>query len=263
MNTGESTDPAVTDDRTAAGETVDPAAAVDPGKGAEAQTRRRPWETYVKDLNFYMLFWVFMIGSLLGFVVEGFECIHRFGEWQNHVGVLWGPLCIIYGFGAVVIYVASHLMKSRPIWLQFIIFTVAGGAVEYFGSLFQEVFFGAETWNYQYEPDHIGNRITVRMAIEWGILGIAFALLIYPLFKKLLRKMNNLPCFILTWVLVVFMAVNLTATCIAVYRWGERQVGHEPKTKIGALFDEHYGDERMQSIFVNMNFEPKHAKEAE
>ena len=241
---------------------VDAAAADETGKGAEAK-RRRPWEDYVGDLNFYMLFWVFMIGNLIGFVVEGFECIYRFGEWQNHVGVLWGPFCIIYGFGSVVIYTASHLMKSRPIWLQFIIFAVAGGLVEYFGSLFQEVFFGAETWNYQYEPDHIGSRVTVRMAIEWGILGIAVALLIYPLFKKLLRKMNNLPCFIITWVLVVFMAVDLTATCIAVYRWGERQVGHEPKTKIGAFFDEHYGDERMQSIFVNMNFNPKHEQNGE
>ena len=93
--------------------------------------------------------------------------------------------------------------------------------------------------------------------------GIAVALLIYPLFKKLLRRANNLPCFIITWVLVVFMAVDLTATCIAVYRWGERQVGHEPKTKIGAFFDEHYGDKRMQSIFVNMNFNPKHEQNGE
>ena len=50
------------------------------------------------------MFWLFMISNVLGVILEGLWCLIRTGYWETHVVSMWGPFCIIYGFGAVGFY---------------------------------------------------------------------------------------------------------------------------------------------------------------
>ena len=52
-----------------------------------------------KPLSFPTLLWLFIAGSLLGFVMEGVWHFLHTGEWGFRVATLWGPFCIIYGAG--------------------------------------------------------------------------------------------------------------------------------------------------------------------
>lgn len=61
-----------------------------------------------KRMNYASLFWVFMAGSVLGFIVEGLWCVLRKGAWENHVATVWGPLCLVYGVGG-----GGHLCHGR------------------------------------------------------------------------------------------------------------------------------------------------------
>ena len=50
------------------------------------------------------LFWVFFLGSILGFLIEGIWNIILVGEWVDHSATVVGPFCIVYGVGAVAAF---------------------------------------------------------------------------------------------------------------------------------------------------------------
>ena len=62
------------------------------------------------ELNFFNLFWVFVICCFLGLIIE---TVYHFavvvpGEIQDRAGLLYGPFSPIYGFGAVLMTVALN-----------------------------------------------------------------------------------------------------------------------------------------------------------
>ena len=57
-----------------------------------------------KSEVFQKTFWLYMIGNILGFLMEGFWCKLKYGKWESHVVSMIGPFCLIYGFGAAIFY---------------------------------------------------------------------------------------------------------------------------------------------------------------
>ncbi len=207
-----------------------------------------------QKVTYTSLFWLFVVGSVLGFFIEGFWCIIQQGHWEHHAATVWGPFCIIYGIGAVVVYVLSLYLKDRSIFLSFAVFTVAGAAVEYVGSLFQEICFGSTSWDYSQHFLSLGGRVSLKMALIWGILGVLFVKFLLPLLQRLLIKMQGRGWTIITILGTVFMVVNLLITSSAVWRWKVRQEGMESSNVAEQWLDETYGDEKMKSLFPNMQF---------
>lgn len=59
---------------------------------------------------------LFVIGGLLGVLMEGAWWRYRYGFWQTHTTLLWSPLCTIYSFGCVGCYLGALLfMEHNPI----------------------------------------------------------------------------------------------------------------------------------------------------
>ena len=81
------------------------------------------------------LFWLFLAGSVAGFFLEGIWCVFTKGHWEHHSATVWGPFCIVYGIGAVLVYLLSAVLKGRNLPLQFLLFSASGAAVEYGSSL--------------------------------------------------------------------------------------------------------------------------------
>ena len=59
---------------------------------------------------------------------------------------------------------------------------------------------------------------------------------------------------IITILGTVFMVVNLLITSSAVWRWKVRQEGMESSNVVEQWLDETYEDEKMKSLFPNMQF---------
>ena len=76
------------------------------------------------------LFFLFFTGSILGFILEGIWRVIRTGTWENHSATVYGPFCIIYGFGAAALYWITGNVSGMPLWQQFIRFAAVGAAVE-------------------------------------------------------------------------------------------------------------------------------------
>lgn len=200
------------------------------------------------------LFWVFFFGSILGFVIEGLWHIVLAGTWVDHSATVVGPFCIVYGVGAVAVFVVARFLPRRAVVLQFLVFALTGGAVEYFTSLFQERTFGSVSWDYSSHTLNLGGRVSGQMAILWGFLGMVFVSLIYPTLARLLRRMHTRRWHIFCVACSVFMAFNLAISASAIFRWKERAAALPPSNKWEAYLDETYPDAHMEYVYSDMHF---------
>ena len=208
-----------------------------------------------RGLSFPTLFWLFIAGSLLGFVMEGVWHFLRKGTWGFRVATLWGPFCVIYGVGAVTMYLIALLVEKRRPLVQFIAFALAGSAVEYLSSLFQEAAFGTVSWNYSHHAINIGGRISLRMTLIWGMIGMVLMYGILPLLLSTFNRMRLTSRMTLCRGAAAFMCINLLITSIALMRWQERVQSAAPASNaIEAYMDRTWPDERMQERFPNMEF---------
>lgn len=201
------------------------------------------------------LFWLFLFGSVAGFILEGFWCILQKGAWESHSSTVLGPFCIIYGFGAAAVYLISMVLKGENLLLQFFLFSVSGALVEYFGSFFQEIVFGSTSWDYSNHFMNIDGRVSLQMTLTWGVLGTIFVQLVFPLSVRLLGKMEGgfwqIGCVMLS----VFTLANLLLSAAAVMRWKDRLTDDTPTANAFKQFlDETYNNDFMKKHYPNMKF---------
>ena len=220
------------------------------------------------ELNFFNLFWVFVICCVLGLVIE---TVYHFvvvvpGEIQDRAGLLFGPFSPIYGFGAVLMTVAlNRFYKANPA-IIFVVSAVIGGLFEAATSLFMEFGFGAVAWDYSGStifglfPDPIavifGGRTSTLFMCMWGVLGFVWIKLCLP---WMLRLINLIPWKIrysFTALCAVLMLVNGVMTLEALDCWFERLSGIPQTTPVERFYAEHYDDDYMAHRFESMTITP-------
>ena len=117
---------------------------------------------------------LFMIYSFLGWIYETIYCTIRTRRWENR-GFLYGPICPIYGVGAVLITFFSDLLPQTIMMERLTIFVIAffGSMVlEYVTSWGLEVLFHAVWWDYSNLPLNLHGRTSVPTSIGFGLAGI-------------------------------------------------------------------------------------------
>lgn len=208
-----------------------------------------------QKIPYASLFWLFLIGSIVGFVLEGLWCIVLKGHWESHTATVWGPFCVIYGVGAVAVYLLSILLRGRHPVQQFLAFSASGAAVEYFGSLFQELCFGTFSWDYSEDFLNLGGRVSLQTALVWGTLGLLFVWVAFPGIQRLLQRMQGRIWKIACALLTIFLVIDLLVTFAALVRWRSRESGAETAANpVVHWIDASFGDEAMAVRFPNMRF---------
>lgn len=209
-----------------------------------------------KAISYPLLFWLFVVGSLLGTVCEGVWHFLHHGVWAKRVATLWGPFCIIYGVGAVVMYMLAVKLQHRKLAVQFLCFALTGSAVEYLCGLFQEVCFGTISWDYSRHTFNLGGRISLRMTVLWGVMGLAMMYVLLPVILRAFNRARLCQRPVLCRLMTVFMCINLLMTSAALMRWEKRT--QEPaltaNNAIERYLDARWPDERLQERFPNMRF---------
>ena len=220
------------------------------------------------ELNFFNLFWVFVICCFLGLIIE---TIYHFvvvvpGEIQDRAGLLYGPFSPIYGFGAVLMTVAlNRFYKASPV-IIFGVSAVIGGLFEAATALFMELGFGAVAWDYSGStifglfPDPIalifGGRTSALFMCMWGVLGFVWIKLCLP---WMLRLINLIPWkvrYSFTTICAVLMLVNGVMTLEALDCWFERLSGIPQTTPVEQFYAEHYDNDYMAHRFESMTITP-------
>ena len=150
----------------------------------------------VSLLIFYYFFY-----SALGWFVESVYCSLAAKKWINR-GFLTGPLCPIYGAGAIVFIVCLTKLKETPVFvhifgaefsitplLVFFAGLILADLVEFITSLIMEKLFHARWWDYSEKPFNIQGRICLQHTIYWGVASIVFLYVIQPFFGKYADKL--------------------------------------------------------------------------
>lgn len=124
----------------------------------------------------------FLIFSFLGWLLETFYSLYELGHFTKR-GFLYGPLCPIYGWGAIILILFFTKYKGKSIKL-FVYAAVIFSIFEYVVGYGMDALFAAKWWDYTNEFFNLNGRISIFYSFVWGIVAILFVNHIYPFFKK-------------------------------------------------------------------------------
>ena len=222
---------------------------------AKIDENERSNNHFSRGINSYKLLWIFYIGSFGGVILEMFWCYLQNGYIESRQGLIYGPFNILYGFGAVALSYFSYRFRNHSDWVSFLGGFIVGSVLEYICSWGQEFALGVWSWDYSHLPLNINGRICLFYSLIWGLLGVVWIKIAYPLLSVLIMKIPNKIGRVLTWMLLVFFIFNIIASGFVMARWTERHNGKENTSSLSRYIDEKYPDERMERIFPNWKFE--------
>ncbi|MDR0308545.1 MAG: putative ABC transporter permease, partial [Coriobacteriales bacterium] len=122
-------------------------------------------------LNYYNLFWIFIICSILGLVGETLFCYLQTGRIHSRAGLVWGPFSPIYGSCAVFMTIVLNRIRNRHLPVIILTSMLIGMAFEFLVSLLLERCFGLQSWDYSGTFMNIGGRTNLFFGIIWGVAG--------------------------------------------------------------------------------------------
>ena len=150
------------------------------------------------------LFVYFILFSVMGWIYESIFCTIKNHHWANR-GFLFGPLCPIYGVGAVACVMVCDVWFGPLNNLQIFVICFIGSIVlEYLTHYVLEKLFHAVWWDYSKSFCNINGRVCLPASIGFGIAGILVLDFFYPFAQFLTSWMNPM---VIELVALLFMAV--------------------------------------------------------
>ena len=170
----------------------------------------------LSKIQTYILF--FFIFSILGWLMETIYSFIVLGHFTNR-GFLYGPLCPIYGYGALILIIFLEKYKDNSLKL-FIYSSIIFSIFEYLVSYGLEVLFHSYWWNYSNDFFNLNGRISIFYSISWGIIAIIFIGHLYPFFKKKLNIiLSKIPYRITTFILNSLTFIYVLDTVLSCIRY--------------------------------------------
>ncbi|MBE6473265.1 MAG: hypothetical protein E7Z99_06785 [Coriobacteriaceae bacterium] len=215
-------------------------------------------------LNFFNIFWVFVICCVLGLIIEVIwhMVVVDPGHYQDRAGLLYGPFSPIYGVGAVLMTVALNRFHDKNPVLIFVIAGVIGGAFEFFVSWFMEVAFGIVAWDYSGTFLNIDGRTNFMFMCMWGVLGLVWVKFALPIMLKIVNMIPWNWRYAVTTVCTVLMAIDCVLTLASFDCWFQREAGtmdYNDPSAIVQFCNENYGNDYMANRFQSMTIDPNNA----
>ena len=204
----------------------------------------------MKKVTIWKLFYYMIIYSFFGFVLETLYALITAGVLESRQSFIYGPFCIIYGIGAIIIISVLYKYKYQNIKL-FIFGMIIGSLIEYLASLIGEIFLHAIWWNYSNEFLNISGRTCLYYAILWGILSILLINYINPkissLYYLITRNLNIIKTKIILSILMILFIIDSIFTYFVLENFLIR-VSKEQNFKINGIVN------NSENIFLSENF---------
>ena len=214
-------------------------------------------------LDFFNVFWIFIIGSAVGLAVEMVFCLFVNNVWESRAGLIFLPISPIYGTGAMLLTFALNRLWNKNAIFIYIVSGIVGAAVEFAVSWYMQTAFGVLAWDYSNEFLNIDGRTDFAHMLAWGFLGLLWIRIILPALMQVMRVIPlRWRAFVTTVALVIFLVDGIT-TLVALDCWSQRQAGIPPQTNEQIFFAEHFDDNFMQKHFSNMGMSQEGAARAQ
>lgn len=160
----------------------------------------------------------FFIYSIIGWCLESIYAVYELGHFTKR-GFLFGPLCPIYGYGAIIVLLILKPFNKNNITL-FISGAIILSIFEYLVGYGLDAMFAMKFWDYTNEFLNINGRITLWFAIIWGIFGVLFINYIHPKLENFINKhLKKINLSIQHVVLYLFVFLYIADTLISTIKY--------------------------------------------
>ena len=168
-------------------------------------------------ISYYIV--LFFIYSFIGYIYEVLYYLITERTLKSP-GFLFGPVCPIYGFGALTVtflitYTNFFNVNDKYFNIKMFLFASIGSAIlEYFVHLFLEKKFHAVWWDYSHFPFNLEGRISLFTSIGFGVAGIFIPKTAIPF---IINHINYLPAIffeIAALILISIFTFDLTITVV-------------------------------------------------
>lgn len=198
-----------------------------------------------------LLFWLLVIGALLGDIVETIFCRLTMGVWMSRSSLVWGPFSIVWGLAIALITALLYRDRNKKESHIFLVGVFLGGAYEYICSVFTEIVFGKVFWDYSGIPFNLGGRINLLYCFFWGIAAVVWIKGLLPHMTRLIGLILQKTGKVLTTVLLVFMIADIFVSVLALIRYDSRSHGIAPQQRWEEIMDVYFDDAKMDRIYPN------------
>lgn len=164
-------------------------------------------------------FFLFMLYSAMGWIFESTFCTVRDGRWEDR-GFLYGPVCPIYGAGAMAAAwaagaAASLLDGGVPVWAAYVVSVLGSAVLEFGTSWILEKMFHAVWWDYSRLPFNIQGRISLFTSLGFGVAGVTIIYGIAPVTEGVVDRIPDAGIEILALASMAVFSADLTLTVSA------------------------------------------------
>ena len=140
--------------------------------------------------KYHQYLWYFLIFSLIGLALEAISAFVEAKIFNKEMELILGPLCFIYGLGAIITIICLQSFKGKKFKL-FILGIILGATIQYAMSFILEAIFGAKLWDCGWSKFSINGRTCIELAFVFGIITVILINIVQKYIDKLINKVNG------------------------------------------------------------------------
>jgi uncharacterized membrane protein len=156
------------------------------------------------------LFLAFTLFGFVGWVVETLLYILRDRKVVKR-GFLFGPICPIYGVGALIGTIIMNTGVTNIFWI-FYIGMILCGVLEYITHFVMEKAFSAVWWDYRDRMFNINGRVYLKGLLFFGAGMVVLVKYFLPPVYHVMDLMPDWTLGLLTYILYTILLVDITST---------------------------------------------------
>ena len=136
------------------------------------------WNLTIAGTDLYHIINWFFIYSFLGWAWESAYVSVKERRFVNR-GFVTGPLCTIYGCGAVAVYLILKPV-SEKLPLLFLGGVIVPTILEYLTAVLMEAVFHTSWWDYSKNKFNFQGRICLGASLGWGVFTVVLFYVLHP-----------------------------------------------------------------------------------
>ncbi|MDY3031132.1 MAG: hypothetical protein SOS24_05165 [Clostridia bacterium] len=153
---------------------------------------------------------MFFIYGFMGWCLEVAFFGVTEGKFVNR-GFLNGPICPIYGFGAMIVIMLLLPLKKN-IALLYICSVLITSLLEFVTGLVLEKLYHVRWWDYSDRPFNIMGHVCLSFSLAWGIACVVVMYVIHPPIAGTVTKLNGVAEIIIVSILLAVFISDVAVT---------------------------------------------------
>ena len=178
------------------------------------------WNVQIAGEDLYHIINWFYIYSFLGWLWESCYVSAKEKKLVNR-GFVTGPLCTIYGFGAVIVY-----LILKPISGNILILYLGGVVVptilEYVTAVLMETIFHTSWWDYSKNKYNFQGRICLGASLGWGVFSVILFYVFQPIVEGIVSLYSMATGVLLVRIVTLLYAVDFGMSFMNAMQIGEK-----------------------------------------